>query len=290
MKLKMKELPFLLLCCLAFNGSGFAESVPVKKQVQKPEHKYGYKGEGYKDAVLAKEKTPGHFEVIGALGIAKLDAGNSTLGVTSSETDRLVQTNGNNWNTLAGQLGAGYVYYFRNAQRYSDHVQWFPSIEPELNLYYLSSNSIKGNVWRFNSPAFNDLTFDIPIRSTRLMLDAALTVAAWKKLSIYAIGGIGNVWNRVGYSDTDNSGNPCPDQRLKLNSNTNSHFAWEAGAGLAFAFNDRVALSLEYLYASLGTVETAATGNTGTITAPVIVPAHFNLKSQTGLLGLHIAL
>ena len=326
MKTKIKGISYLLLGCFALSGSLFAaeawdgsgdgykndeypSDVSNHDGYTNSEHKNpvakngGYKGEGgykeevrykdephYKDAAPLPVKSPNHFEILGGPGISQLSAGNSSLGVTSSETDQLVQTNQGAWNTLAAQFGLGYVHYFGNAQQYSDQVQWFPSVEPELNVYYLSSNSIDGNVLRFKSAAFNDMTFDIPIRSTRLMLDAALTVASWKKLSVYAVGGIGNAWTRVGYSDKDNANNPCPDQRLNLNNKSNSNFAYELGAGMTFAFNDRVGLSVEYLYSWLGNVKTSGRGNTGTITTPVIVPAQFNLKSGAGLLALHIAL
>jgi opacity protein-like surface antigen len=327
MKLHLKRISYLLLGCFALSSSLFAadkwdrkdhanDGYPngVSKHDEKYTHrahhhpvpKHGYKGEGgfkeeigykgprYKDEARYKGQevfahSPGHFEILGGPGISQLSAGNSPLGITSSETDQIVQTNANSWNTLAAQLGVGYVHYFGDAQQYSDQVQWFPSIEPELNVYYLSSHSINGNVLRFNSAAFNDLTFDIPIRSTRLMLDAALTVASWKQLSVYVLGGIGNAWTRVGYSDAVKGGLPCPEQRISLNNKTNSNFAWEAGAGMTFAFNNRFALSIEYLYAGLGNVKTAGSGNTG-LSAPVIVPARFNLKSGAGLLALHIAL
>ena len=194
-----------LACYLAANAA-FASTPAKTLPTQKHEYKHTYliKGEPHYKGAFQPEKPRNHFEVIGAGGIAKLNAGNSQLGVTSSETDTLHQTNSNSWNTLAGQLGVGYVYYFRNAQQYPEHVQWFSSIEPQLNLYQLSSNSIDGNVLRFNNPNFNQLTYDIPFHSTRLMLDAALTVATWKKLSLYAIAGIGNAWNRASYSDTSN--------------------------------------------------------------------------------------
>lgn len=289
MKLKMKGLS-LLLGCLAISGSVFADDsvAPMHR------HHYSYKGEGdYKGMAVAPEaaKTRNHFEIIGALGVAKLSANNSTLGVTSSEIDTLVQTNSGSWNTFAGQLGLGYIYYFRNARPYSDSAQWFTSVEPQVNIYHLASNSVDGDVWRFESSDFNQMTYDIPVHSTRLMLDATLSVLTWKKLSVYAKGGIGNAWNRIGYSDTDNADDSgIVNQRLDLNNRTNTKFVWEAGAGLLYDFNKRVGLSLEYLYANLGKVKTAAAGNTGTITEPVIVPARFNLKSQAVLLGLHIAL
>ncbi len=273
MKLQMKEFLCLILCFLALNNYVFA-AIP--------------KGHQYHVAV-APTKTPGHFELLGGIGLATLNATNSNLGVTSSETDKLVQTNNDNWNAFTGQLGAGYVYYFRHAQRYSERAQWFPSIEPELNLYFLGSNTIRGDVWRFRSPNFNQLTYAIPVRSTRLMLDGALTIVSKKKFSLYAIGGIGNAWNRVSYSDTD-SGTSCLNQRLNLNSNNLTNFAWELGAGLTYAFNNRVGLSLEYLYTDLGKVRSSAVGTSGTITTPIIVPAYFRLSSQAGLLGLHLAL
>lgn len=281
-----KGISYLLLCCFALSCSVFASTSRHHHKYHNHHH-YGYKGEGR--PVFTPEIMPNHFEVIGAGGVAALDAENSRLGVTSSEIDKLVQTNSDDWNTAAGQLGIGYIYNFCHASRCSDRVQWFPSIEPELNLYYLSSNSIDGDVWRFGSPGFNDLTFDMPLRSTRLMLDVALTVAAWRQYSIYAIGGLGNAWNRLGYSDRDKGNLPCPEQRLRLSSHTRSQFAWEVGGGLNFAFNDRIGLSLEYLFTHLGNVRTSGSGNAGILTT-AIIPAHFNLSSQTGLLGLHIAL
>jgi len=272
---------YLLLCLLVLSGSVFA-SVTEDKEECKDKCQY----KDFKDIVVPVKRN--HFEILGALGGAKLDAGNSTLGVTSAETDTLVQTNENDWNTPGAQLGVGYVYYFRHAHRYSCHVQWFPSIEPELNLYYLSSNSIDGDVWRFNSSAFNELTYDMPFHSTRLMLDAALTIMSYKHFSAFAIGGIGNAWSRIGYSDKDKSGT-CSNQNLSLNSKTNSHFAWELGAGVNYAFNYRFGMSFEYLYTNFGNLSTSGSGTVGTVTTPVITPAHFSLSSQTALLGLNVA-
>ena len=270
MKFKMKGLIYFMLCCFVLSNSAFAS-----KQL----HKHWF-----------SHNKRGHFEVLGSIGAAQLNAGNSNFAVTSSETDRLVQTNSNQWDTLAGQGGVGYVYNIHFRGQHTGQVKWFPSIEPEFNIYHLASDSIKGDVWRFGSSAFNDLTFDIPIHSTRLMLDAALTVAAWRQFSIYAIGGIGNVWNRLDYSDVEN-GNapPCP-LHLELDSKTSSHFAWEAGAGLIYAVNHRVGVSVEYLYADLGTARTATSGSFATATAQGIAPARFKLKSNQVLAGLHIAL
>jgi opacity protein-like surface antigen len=233
---------------------------------------------------------PNHFDIIGAIGVADLEAGDGYLGVTSSETDRLVQTNSNDWNTLAAQLGVGYVYYFQNYTPFSDTVQWFTAIEPQINGYYLGQGDINGDVWRFSNSNFNDMTYHLSIESYRLMLDGALTVVSRRQYSLYAKGGIGEAWNRVGYSDADRNSVPCTNQFLNLNSASHSSFAWEVGAGIFYAINNRFALSLEYLYADLGTAKTADTGFTGTITTPFLTPARFGLTSQAALLGLHVAI
>ena len=106
----------------------------------------------------------------------------------------------------------------------------------------LARKSIKGDVWRFGDPSFNDMTYNMPIESYRLMFDTALTIVSKRQYSLYAIGGIGNAWNPVGYNDADRNGMPCPDQFLNLNSTTRSSFAWEVGGGLSYALSNRFAL------------------------------------------------
>ena len=81
MKSKANGFYSISLCCLALSGTVFA---------------------GAMGGVMAD---PNHFDLIGAGGVANLMAGDGFLGVTSSETDRLVQTNRNAWNTFTGQVG-----------------------------------------------------------------------------------------------------------------------------------------------------------------------------------------
>jgi len=277
----------------ALNHSGFKAVVVERTEVVQPVFEpvlspIPLRDGGDNVVVIAPVMAQNHFEIIGAAGVANLKTGNGFLGVTTSETDRLVQTNRGDWDTFSGQLGVGYVYYFPGAQRYSESTQWFPAIEPEVNGYYIGQNNIEGDVWRFGSSEFNQMIYKMPTQSTRLMFDTALTILSKRQYSLYGIGGIGNAWNRVSYRDADRSGVPCVDQELHLNSSRHSNFAWEAGAGLSYAFNQHIALSLEYLYADLGKVNSSSEGTMGTITTPVLVPAHFNITAQSALLGLHI--
>ncbi|HSW71097.1 MAG TPA: outer membrane beta-barrel protein [Gammaproteobacteria bacterium] len=243
--------------------------------------------------VYAKNKpikpfNPNHFEAIIAMGASKLKAGSSQLVVTSQETDTLYQTNANVWNTFTGQVGFGYLHYLFNPRLYPTEVKWFQAIEPEVNLYYLSSHSIKGNINRYNNPNFSDFNFDIPVQNVHLMFDLDINVISYKKISAYAKGGIGQSWTKLGYSDSSTS--PCSVQHVSLYTNTTSDSAWEAGGGLLYHYNDQLSLSLEYLYTHLGRVKLASSGGAGTISAPILATNQFHLNTQSALLGLHLAL
>ena len=143
MKSKPKILPYVFLCCTTISGSVFAGAMSD-----------------------IAPKSSNHFEVIGALGIANLMAGDGYLGVTDSETDRLLQTNRNDWNTFTGQLGIGYVYYLHGAQQYAENTQWFPWIEPEVNGYYLPK--LIGKKMTNAGSSFNKAFFQLKIRKNSL--------------------------------------------------------------------------------------------------------------------------
>ena len=275
MNLKMNGVRPLLLCSIMLAcSSAFA--------VQSPGIVYTSQaiGNNYMDV------SHPFYEVLADASVSKVNVDKVKLGVTSSETDTLVPNNTENWDSWGGRLGMGYNHPFQRSQ--SGAVQWFPSIEPEINVYH-STYKNKGDVYRFNDAAFNDLTYDMPIHSTRLMFDVALTVAVWKRLAFFALAGVGNAWNTVSYSDKTKDNDPCPEQRVSLSSHDNSNLAWEGGVGMKFAVNHRVNLSFEYLYADLGTVKTATSGNTGSITTPILTAANFHLHTQALLFGVTVA-
>lgn len=234
--------------------------------------------------------SPAHFEVIGAVSSSRVHTGNTTLGVTTNETDTLVQTNDDfrHWNSWGFQVGLGYVYFLGNSRQFSNNTQWFPMVEPELNLYF-NDYDVSGNVNRFGNPAFNELNYKQRIRSTRVMFDLALTLLSKQQFSAYVIAGIGQAWNDASYSDAANGNASCNIQGLNLGGRTNAHFAWEAGAGIVYALNDVAGLSFEYLYTNFGRIRNPSSGNTGVITMPTIVPGSFNFHTQAFLLGVHVA-
>lgn len=269
MKIKVTGIPFLLFSSFLFvSSSTFAEICCTPRSCC---------------------HTPGYFEIIAAGSLSQVRHTNSKLGITSSETDSLVQRKDNDWDSWGAQVGVGYVYYIGGARRFCSDLQWFPMLEPQINAYY-SNYRNKGDVFRFGSPSFNELTYSTHIRSTRLMFDTALTVLSRCGFSTFVIGGLGDASSRVRYSDTVNSDITCDIQNINLDSKSNSHFVWELGAGLNYAFNCRVGVSAEYLYTDFGKLNPSRSGNTGIIAQPIISPANFNLHTQAVLLGLHVAL
>jgi opacity protein-like surface antigen len=287
MKIEMREL-FLSLTCLSLSFSVFAATqnvqTPTSHRYVTPKTHATYKGE-----IDPVYESPSHFELIGAGGIAAASVASSYLQVTSSETDTLKQTNSNQWNDPAVQLGAGYVFYLVNGPRISNDWRWFPTIEPMLNLYY-SRLDVKGDVYRFEDPAFNDFSYRSVIQSTRLMVDGALTIVSKGPFSLYVLGGVGESWYRISYSDQGTSSPPCSLSAVDLDDRNKNSCAWDLGGGVAYAFNPAVSLSLEYLYTNLGTLDMAANGKTGSITAPQLDVASARTNTQSILLGLHVAL
>lgn len=281
MKIKINEL-LLSLTCLSLSFSVFASTTHVKSPPRSNKTHSNYKGEVAPVSV-------NHFELIAAGGVGAANVANSYLQVTSSETDTLKQTNSSQWNDPIGQLGAGYLFYLRGGPRISNDWRWFPIIEPMLNVYYSQLN-VKGDVYRFEDPAFNEFSYNSVIQSTRLMLEAALTIVSKKQFSLYALAGIGESWNRISYND-QGATSPCPITAVDLDKRNQSNFAWDLGAGVAYAFNPIVSLSLEYLYTNLGTLDlSSSSGDTGNITAPQLGGASANVYTQSVLLGLHVAL
>lgn len=230
---------------------------------------------------------PGYFEIIGAVGGATAVAGTSWLGISSFETDTLVETNKNRWAPI-GQVGIGYVYPFSRDTIAANSLQWFPSIGLQLNGYFASFKP-RGDVLRFGSDDFNEFVYRTDINSSRLMLDTELTAATWRALSLFAIAGIGASWNNIDYSDTENGSTSCDIDSIHLDSHTSSNIAYELGGGLKLAVSSRIKVTLEYLYANLGRISTADQGHNN-FSSFTVVPADFRLYSNEVLLGLRIAI
>ncbi len=226
------------------------------------------------------------FEAVIMGGIASLHAGDSTIDMTASETDKLVQTNENDWNSWIGQLGLGYVFQLTDEWA-SGEVQWFPLITPQLNLYVLGNGEIKGDMYQYESAALNNLDYTADFNSTRVMFDLNVTLAAIEQFSVYALAGAGIAWNTIDFQATPNlNGLACGANGFNIESASSTSFAYEFGAGLTYAMADDIALSLEYLYTGLNDV---GIGNEDDIGFD-LQSADFDMNTQAVLFGVRFAL
>ena len=203
----------------------------------------------------------GNFQFSTLIGIATVDQNDGTIAVTRSETDTLLQTNGDAWDSWTGMFGVGYVFplewedeeeysYHRHAEEPNDNEpRWFGTVTPQLNLYILSGTTLEGDVRRFNDLDDVDATYDMEFDSTRLMFDVALDVLTVSELSFYVIAGLGVAWNSANFDLTPND---CvPIHGLNIQESQSTDFAYEFGAGLDYALYEEFDITLQYLYTGL---------------------------------------
>lgn len=203
-------------------------------------------------------------EFSGAGGINWINTENTHLVISPVETDsnRITHTPSNGtW-----KLGVGYSLFL-------DHLL------VELNVYK-ASNTVKGDVWQFEMPQFDNFRFTAPLSSTRLMLDFKPNLITWNKLTPYLILGTGVTWNTASYTEEADPGiNPKGAQ--SLSEKTRTQLAWDVGAGVSYLLTDELSFSAEYVYAFLG--EATPQANTVIIDAP-----NFSYQIQSLLFGLSL--
>ncbi|WP_028388293.1 outer membrane protein [Legionella fairfieldensis] len=226
------------------------------------------------------------FELSANAGAARLDAGDSTFGVTDTETDNLRQTH----NPDAGELGLGFAYLIPlNTYLSISGVQLFPGLKTAINLRYMSheifDHSIQGQIEQYQDPLMDNYTYYLSISSTQLMADLALTVASFHQVSLFLTGGIGNGWTRLHYEDRPNAG--VYGGGLHLKNSSKNGFVSEVGAGVSYGWTSHLSVSLEYLYTRLNEIKTARYGILNGEPA-IITPAQFSLHSSAILAGVHL--
>ncbi|MGA2654403.1 MAG: outer membrane beta-barrel protein [Gammaproteobacteria bacterium] len=230
------------------------------------------------------EKDFHHWEILLLGGIATLDADSTLIHASDIQTDQITQTNEDDWKSWSVQLGLGYIIPFSDDDD-ADNLQWFPSIEPQINVYYLKGN-VDGYVDRFYQyPGnYSDTDYHSRFESTRLMFDLALTFAAYQDFSIFGIAGIGPSWNRMTYDTGVSEG-----AELHLHANTQTNFAYEVGGGINYAMCEQLSITAQYLFTGFTDVALGNNGTEGGDREITVESEDFNLNAQSILLGLRFA-
>lgn len=217
-----------------------------------------------------------NIEISVAAGPNWSHADNTSLVVSPYETDSIRVNHVSN--SALWKIGAGYHFFAEQlAQK-----EFFNDLLLELNVYH-SAETVKGNVWQYQLPQFNNYSFNAPYNSTRLMLDFKPGLYTWDHISLYPILGIGAAWNEVSYHENVTVAGVAANSFQSLANHTNASFAYDLGAGVNLNMNSNIVASLEYLYAHAGKMFPSGRATNGVaLTAP---PA-FKIHSQSILLGL----
>jgi opacity protein-like surface antigen len=218
------------------------------------------------------------FEIQAQAGISDVSfAGPDEIQATPVEFNTLHQTNDEA--SFQGSVGVGYVFPLNDED---ESFIWFPDFKIALNFYGFSSDN-EGDAYEFGQADLNNFTYDLEVSSRRLMLDAYLTLLAWEDWSVFALAGTGQSWNNISYNQIPNEG--IPGVEVELEGNKDAAWAYEAGAGIAYAVSDNVSLSLEYLYTHFNSLQTSDSGTVGQ-KAVEIAPLTFDLHTNTLFFGL----
>ena len=217
-----------------------------------------------------------YWEFLAMGAFAAINTDDFFISETENWKDKFSPDDGS-WESWSAQLGVGYMIPLFDAEEYSDELQWFPGIEPQVNVYYLDGNT-SGDVYLFESADFNNAGYGLDIESTRLMFDTALTVASWRNISVYGIAGLGIAWNNVGFNITPNE--DCP-YTFYPESKSQTNFAYEFGGGVTLDITENIAFSAEYLYTGFSDVD---------IEMNEFESNNIDLSSQAVFLGFRVSI
>ena len=208
-----------------------------------------------------------HVDISAGLGATWWSSNNTTLAISSYETDKVLVNGASNAQFL-WRIGFG--------------KQVAPMIHLQASLYQ-SQQSINGQVWQFQRPEFNNYTYQSTLSSWRLMFESRFPVLNLKKYTFYPIVGIGPAWNTISYKEHVTGLGVSNTSRLNLSDRTQAQFTYDVGAGSNIALNERLKISLEYLFTQcIGKASPSHHSSNVLMSSP---PA-FNVLFQSVILGL----
>ncbi|MGA2655185.1 MAG: outer membrane beta-barrel protein [Gammaproteobacteria bacterium] len=224
-----------------------------------------------------------YWQIRAGAGVGLLFTDETTLGVTAHETNDTL-TEGDAGSNVIATVGLGYVIPFECED--CDDWQFFPGIIISLDGSYQPKTNVTGDVWIYSDPAFDLYDYRASFENTNLMGNVTLGLLEYQRFTVFLQGGLGIAWTDVGYYDTPKPG--VTQGNLALESQQNTTFAWQGGAGIGYALIPELDLTLTYLYTDLGTVETSSQFKSennfgGTV---VVDPAEFELHQQSLVLGV----
>lgn len=223
-----------------------------------------------------------NFEISGAGGVNWYNVDNTHLVVSPFENDSLRVNQDSNSSNGTWKVGIGYylIEDILQQRKYLNHLLF------EANVYG-TSTTLTGRVWQYELSKFDNYKFRAHVESTRLMFDFKPYILTWRKISPYAILGVGAAWNSVSYREQVTDHFTPRASALSLSEKTSTHVAWDVGAGFSYAITDCFSATAEYVYAFLGEGSPAHGPTHG---VRLSSPPNFSLETQSLLFGLSLRL
>lgn len=189
--------------------------------------------------------------------------------------------------TFSNQSSAGAFSFGVDAKyRFMLHA---PSLENDyvdalgagIDFFQITDFNQTGKVFQFNMPEFQNYTYTLGLNNIRIMADFDLDFhPIWQYFIPFIEGGIGGARTIVSYNSVPIS--PVISPNFTLVNEASWNFAYQVGAGLKYAATQHLALSLRYLYANMGTVNSSTIGSTTTLATPL----RATMSTQNFLFGL----
>lgn len=198
------------------------------------------------------------------------------LVISPYETDSLKSSHASANTTW--KVGAGYQLCISQKQR-----SFLNTLLIELNFYH-TPTTIKGDVWQYQLPQFNNYRFRAPITSNRLLLDLKPQLFSYQLFSLYAVLGAGVAFNTASYSEVVTGAGVDTTSYELLGKKTKTNATYELGAGISAEITKHLNIFVEYIYANLGNATSSSTpqNDTALMTAPT-----FAIHNQAVFFGFH---
>lgn len=146
---------------------------------------------------------------------------------------------------------------------------FFNSLGTGIDLIQIANANQTGRVLEFNIPEFENYTYALRLKSTRLLAHLDFDFQPLKQQIIpFVQAGIGAARNSLSYTSTPIA--PVIGPEFVLPDQRTWTFAYQAGAGFKYALDAHLLLSLRALYANMGKAHSSSAGNTALLSTPLI--------------------
>ncbi|BCA96615.1 hypothetical protein TUM19329_29760 [Legionella antarctica] len=158
------------------------------------------------------------------------------------------------------------------------------SISLGVNAYY-NEGSQHGSVYQYGLPDFNNATYELQVRSFRVMLDTEWGLRpSYFGIMPFIEAGVGGAQNSMSFQNIPRPDIGADGGNYSLSDKARVHFAYELGAGLKLPLRTNVMVSARYLFADIGDARSGISDNeTGVLLA---YPVRTNVQSHSVLFGL----